>query len=100
MDFLDLAPVARVAGTVRLPGSKSISNRTLLLCALAHGATEVAGLLAAEDVDLMLAALRALGVRIEHRDATRAFAVHGSGGAFAVKRAELYLGNAGTAVRP
>jgi 3-phosphoshikimate 1-carboxyvinyltransferase len=100
MDFLDLAPVARMAGTVRLPGSKSISNRTLLLCALAHGSTEVAGLLEAEDVDLMLAALRALGVRIERRDATRDWVVHGGGGAFAVKRAELFLGNAGTALRP
>jgi 3-phosphoshikimate 1-carboxyvinyltransferase len=100
MDFLDLAPVARMAGTVRLPGSKSLSNRTLLLCALARGATEVAGLLDAEDVDLMLAALRTLGVRIERRDATGDVAVQGSGGAFAVKRAELFLGNAGTALRP
>ena len=50
-DHLDLAPVVRMAGTLRLPGSKSISNRTLLLCALARGDTEVAGLLDADDVD-------------------------------------------------
>jgi 3-phosphoshikimate 1-carboxyvinyltransferase len=100
MDFLDLAPVARMAGTVRLPGSKSISNRTLLLCALARGTTEVSGLLDAEDVDLMLAALRTLGVRIERREAPREVVVQGGAGAFAVKRAELFLGNAGTALRP
>lgn len=100
MDHLDLAPVARMAGTVRLPGSKSISNRTLLLCALAHDNTEVTGLLDADDVDIMLAALRTLGVRIERHGATRDFTVHGSGGRFAVKRAQLFLGNAGTALRP
>jgi 3-phosphoshikimate 1-carboxyvinyltransferase len=100
MDHLDLAPVARMAGTVRLPGSKSISNRTLLLCALARGTTEVEGLLDADDVAIMLAALRTLGVRIERRGATRDFTVHGCGGRFAVKKAQLFLGNAGTAFRP
>jgi 3-phosphoshikimate 1-carboxyvinyltransferase len=98
--YLDLAPVAHMAGTVRLPGSKSISNRTLLLCALARGSTEVAGLLDADDVTVMLTALRTLGVTIEPRPGTRDFCVHGSGGAFPVKRAELFLGNAGTAFRP
>jgi len=98
--YLDLAPVARMAGTVRLPGSKSISNRTLLLCALARGNTEVAGLLDADDVTVMLTALRTLGITIEPRPGTRDFYVHGSGGALPVKRAELFLGNAGTAFRP
>ncbi len=100
MNHLDLAPVARMAGTVRLPGSKSISNRTLLLCALARGTTEVAGLLAADDVEIMLGALRSLGVGIERRGEARDFAVRGSGGPFTVKRAQLFLGNAGTAFRP
>ncbi len=100
MDHLDLAPVARMAGTVRLPGSKSISNRTLLLCALAHGATEVVGLLEADDVELMLTALDRLGIGIEQRGATRDFSIRGNGGRFAVKRAQLFLGNAGTAFRP
>jgi len=99
MDHLDLSPVARMAGRVRLPGSKSISNRTLLLCALARGDSEVVGLLDAEDVEVMLGALHSLGVGIERRH-TRELAVRGSGGAFAVKRAELFLGNAGTAFRP
>lgn len=100
MEYLDLAPVSRMTGTVRLPGSKSISNRTLLLAALARGDTEVSGLLDAEDVDRMLDALRALGVTIEHRGDSRDFVVHGVGGTFAIKRAKLFLGNAGTALRP
>jgi 3-phosphoshikimate 1-carboxyvinyltransferase len=100
MNHLDLAPVARMAGTVRLPGSKSISNRTLLLCALSRGTTEVAGLLDADDVEIMLGALHTLGVGIERRGEARDFAVRGSGGPFAVKRAQLFLGNAGTAFRP
>lgn len=98
--YLDLAPVVRMAGTLRLPGSKSISNRTLLLCALARGDTEVAGLLDADDVTVMVSALRTLGITIEPRPGTRDFCVHGGGGALPVKRAELFLGNAGTAFRP
>ncbi|MEO8739945.1 MAG: 3-phosphoshikimate 1-carboxyvinyltransferase [Casimicrobiaceae bacterium] len=100
MEFLDLPPVARAAGVVRLPGSKSISNRTLLLAALAHGTTRVTGLLDADDVDRMLDALRLLGVRIDRAGESRDFQVHGVGGAFPVKRAALSLGNAGTAFRP
>ena len=100
MEYLDLAPVARMAGTVRLPGSKSISNRTLLLAALARGRTEVAHLLDADDVLRMLEALRTLGVRIEPGKDSRDWVVHGVGGSFGVKRASLFLGNAGTALRP
>jgi 3-phosphoshikimate 1-carboxyvinyltransferase len=100
MDQLELAPVASMAGTVRLPGSKSISNRVLLLCALARGSTEVAGLLEADDVEIMLAALRTLGVGIERHAGAGAVTVRGCGGAFAVKQAQLFLGNAGTAFRP
>jgi len=100
MEFLDLPPIARVAGTVHLPGSKSISNRTLLLAALARGTTEITGLLDADDVDRMLDALRALGVHVERRGTTREFSVFGIAGAFPVKRAALFLGNAGTAFRP
>jgi 3-phosphoshikimate 1-carboxyvinyltransferase len=99
-EFLDLAPVERVAGVVALPGSKSISNRTLLLAALASGTTRVRELLDADDVDRMLEALASLGVRIERTGAPREVIVHGTGGAFAVKAARLFLGNAGTAFRP
>jgi 3-phosphoshikimate 1-carboxyvinyltransferase len=100
MDYLDLAPIAGMAGTVRLPGSKSISNRTLLLAALSRGDTEISNLLDADDVDRMLDALRALGIHIEQHGAGRNFIVRGSGGIIPVKQASLSLGNAGTAFRP
>lgn len=96
--YLDLPPAGRAAGVVTLPGSKSISNRTLLLSALAEGATEIAGLLDADDTARMLEALGTLGVTWR-RDGDRC-TVQGTGGAFAVRRAELFLGNAGTALRP
>ncbi len=98
LPFLDLAPVERAEGEVALPGSKSISNRTLLLAALAAGTTRLSGLLDADDVDRMLEALVVLGVRIE-RTATECV-VRGGEGAFAAKSARLFLGNAGTAFRP
>ncbi|HYR01261.1 MAG TPA: 3-phosphoshikimate 1-carboxyvinyltransferase, partial [Casimicrobiaceae bacterium] len=96
--FLDLSPAASAAGTVALPGSKSISNRTLLLAALAAGTTRLRGLLAADDVDRMTDALRALGVRVERVEGDTV--VHGTAGRFPVERAALFLGNAGTAFRP
>jgi 3-phosphoshikimate 1-carboxyvinyltransferase len=95
---LDLGPLPGAAGTVRIPGSKSISNRSLLLAALAQGATLIRDLLEADDVERMLAALAALGVRLER--VSGGLRVHGCGGAFPVRRAELFLGNAGTAFRP
>src|SRR5687768_14465714 len=100
MEYLDLAPISKVEGTVILPGSKSISNRTLLLAALAQGATEVKGLLASDDVHYMLEALKTLGIRWERRGDSNDYRVEGAGGSFSVKEAELFLGNAGTAFRP
>jgi 3-phosphoshikimate 1-carboxyvinyltransferase len=84
----------RAAGTVRLPGSKSISNRVLLLAALASGETELHGLLDADDTRVMREALSALGVQFSENKIT------GVAGPFPVKKAELFLGNAGTAFRP
>ena len=86
-------------GTVKLPGSKSISNRILLLAALAGGDTRIHDVLDADDTRRMLDALRLLGVEIAN-EAGGVLRVRGAGGAFAVKRAELFLGNAGTAFRP
>src|SRR5256885_65563 len=94
MDSLELKPIRRAAGTVRLPGSKSISNRVLLLAALAQGETEVGGLLDADDTRVMREALGKLGV--EFSDSK----IKGVGGPFPVKQADLFLGNAGTAFRP
>src|SRR5215213_5835901 len=88
------APARRAAGTVRLPGSKSISNRVLLLAALAKGETEIAGLLDADDTKVMRDALSRLGVSFHKERMT------GAGGAFPVRKADLFLGNAGTAIRP
>jgi len=98
-DYLDLAPIRRVCGTVRLPGSKSISNRILLLAALARGETRIRGVLESEDTQVMLEALRALGVTCTD-EGVQGLRVRGAGGAFPVKKAELFLGNAGTAFRP
>ena len=98
MKFLDLAPVSHAAGTVRLPGSKSISNRVLLLSALAKGKTQVYGLLDADDTRVMLDALQKLDISIDVRDFTR-LVVAGAGG-IPRKKMDLFLGNAGTAFRP
>jgi len=95
---LDLAPIARTEGEVALPGSKSISNRTLLLSALARGTTVLEGLLDADDTAHMLEALRMLGVAIDRTGTT--CVVQGANGRFPNGTARLYLGNAGTAVRP
>jgi 3-phosphoshikimate 1-carboxyvinyltransferase len=93
-EVLELKPVQRAAGTVRLPGSKSISNRVLLLAALAEGKTEIAGLLDADDTKVMRDALAKLGVSFSGHTVT------GAGGPFPVRKADLFLGNAGTALRP
>ena len=95
---LELAPIARAEGVVALPGSKSISNRMLLLAAVAEGTTPLTGLLEADDTARMLEALRALGVRV--RDEGGACVVEGVAGAFPQRSGALFLGNAGTAVRP
>ena len=95
---LDLPPLRGAAGTVRLPGSKSISNRVLLLAGLAEGVTELHDLLDSDDTQVMLDALRALGCGLE-RDGS-VLRVHGLGGTLGVHEAELFLGNAGTAMRP
>jgi 3-phosphoshikimate 1-carboxyvinyltransferase len=98
--FIDLPPLLSAQGTMRLPGSKSISNRTLLLAALAEGVTEVKALLASDDTGHMLEALKKLGVKWEQHGDSRDYRVQGVGGAFPIKLADLFLGNAGTAFRP
>ncbi|MFA7239772.1 MAG: 3-phosphoshikimate 1-carboxyvinyltransferase [Sulfuricellaceae bacterium] len=100
MEYLDLPPLTQAAGNVLLPGSKSISNRTLLLAALAAGVTEVKALLASDDTAHMLEALKKLGVAWTQHGDSRDYRVEGVGGAFPVKQADLFLGNAGTAFRP
>ena len=96
--FLDLPPLRSAAGTVVLPGSKSISNRVLLLAGLAAGTTAIHDLLDSDDTRVMLTALQQLGCGVE-RDAG-VLRVRGLGGQLAVQQASLFLGNAGTAMRP
>lgn len=98
-DHIDLPPLLSARGTARLPGSKSISNRILLLSALSHGTTEIHDLLHSDDTDVMLNGLRTLGVSIEALGG-HSYRVHGCAGGFPVKEAGLFLGNAGTAFRP
>lgn len=99
METLTLAPAQQASGTTQLPGSKSISNRILLLSALAQGNTEIHDVLASDDTQRMLEALTALGVKLEQRGPHQ-WLVHGTAGDFPVKQAKLFLGNAGTAFRP
>jgi 3-phosphoshikimate 1-carboxyvinyltransferase len=95
---LDLPPLRGASGLVRLPGSKSISNRVLLLAGLSAGTTEVHDLLQSDDTGVMLQALRSLGCDVQ-QDA-RVWRITGLGGRLAVREAALFLGNAGTAMRP
>jgi 3-phosphoshikimate 1-carboxyvinyltransferase len=95
--FLDLPPLASAAGTVRLPGSKSISNRVLLLAGLCAGSTVVHDLLDSDDTRVMLDALRALGCGVT--DDGAAIRIDGIGGTLAAREADIFLGNSGTSVR-
>lgn len=104
MEQLHLPAVHEVSGSVKLPGSKSISNRTLLLAALSDGVTEIRDLLVSDDTARMLEALQTLGVKLEKLTETD-WRVHGCNGNFpnkgsAEKPVDLFLGNAGTAFRP
>ncbi|EBS8156422.1 3-phosphoshikimate 1-carboxyvinyltransferase [Salmonella enterica] len=101
MESLTLQPIARVDGAINLPGSKSVSNRALLLAALACGKTDLTNLLDSDDVRHMLNALSALGINYTlSADRTRCD-ITGNGGALRAPGAlELFLGNAGTAMRP
>lgn len=98
--FLDIPPLAAASGTVQLPGSKSISNRVLLLAALASGTTTIHDLLDSDDTRVMLDALRALGCGIDAAGNT--LRITGLGGQLKPggPLLPLFLGNAGTAMRP
>ena len=101
MQQLTLQPVSRVQGEVNVPGSKSLSNRALLLAALAEGETRLTNVLDSDDIRHMLKALSSLGVEYTLTDNNTTCTVTGLGGAFAHDHPlELFLGNAGTAMRP
>lgn len=98
IEYLEIPPLTGAGGTVRLPGSKSISNRVLLLAALSHGRTTVHDLLASDDTAVMLNALKQLGCSVT-QDGTTAV-IGGLGGRLGNAKATLFMGNAGTAMRP
>ncbi|WP_314282570.1 3-phosphoshikimate 1-carboxyvinyltransferase [Haemophilus sputorum] len=101
MEKITLNPILRVEGEINLPGSKSLSNRALLLAALAHGTTEVTNLLDSDDIRHMLNALKSLGVSYELSSDKTVCTITGVGGAFNWQNGlSLFLGNAGTAMRP
>ena len=97
-ESLRLMPRQLNPSTIALPGSKSISNRTLLLAALSNNTCEVKSLLQSDDTERMLEALTALGVKLE--PTKNGIKIHGTGGTFPHTQADLFLGNAGTAFRP
>ena len=96
--FLDLPALDAAAGEVLLPGSKSISNRVLLLSALSLGTTTVHDLLASDDTRVMLDGLRQIGCEVEESGST--VRITGLGGRKPVSPCSLFMGNAGTAMRP
>lgn len=101
MQALTLSPIRQIAGEVKLPGSKSLSNRALLLSALASGTTNLKNLLKSDDTERMVTALRQLGTAIELTDDWNDCTVTGQGGLFGTPdKTSFFLGNAGTAIRP
>jgi 3-phosphoshikimate 1-carboxyvinyltransferase len=97
---LALTPGSSARGVIQLPGSKSISNRMLLLAALASGTTEIRDLLSSDDTQVMLAALQKLGVSWQQQGQSQTYVVAGAAGKFPSQSADLFMGNAGTAIRP
>jgi len=100
MQSLTLQPIAKVDGTVQIPGSKSLSNRILLLAAMAKGETIITNLLDSDDIRRMLESLTLLGVKYQLNDDKTTCTVQGLGGSFSSENTQLFLGNAGTAMRP
>ena len=95
--FLDIPPLQSAGGSVRLPGSKSISNRVLLLAGLCAGTTTIEGLLESDDTRVMLDALRVLGCGVDREGML--LCITGLAGALVSRDAELFLGNSGTSTR-
>lgn len=96
---ITIGPFKRAQGAIVLPGSKSISNRALLLAALSTGTTTLKNLLDADDTQVMRNALRQLGLSVTDKE-NKVCVVEGCGGEFPVREADLFMGNAGTAIRP
>lgn len=102
-NFIKIGPISKIDGTIYLPGSKSISNRALLLAAQANGTTKLTNILDSDDVRIMLHALRSLGIKYQLSNYRKTCIIHGIGGPLQINtndQLNLSLGNAGTAIRP
>ncbi|HIE53127.1 MAG TPA: 3-phosphoshikimate 1-carboxyvinyltransferase [Armatimonadetes bacterium] len=97
--MIEIQPLSQIDAKVSVPGSKSITNRALLLAALAEGRSVLRRALFSDDTHYLAAALRKLGVRVEEQEETNTFEVWGTGGKIPAREAELFVGNAGTAMR-
>lgn len=97
--YIDLNPTTTIQRKIKLPGSKSLSNRILLLAALSCGITKIKNLLISDDTQIMLFALQKLGINWEKIANTEDYMVFGGNGIFPVAQAHLFMGNAGTAIR-
>ena len=100
MNAITLGPLSHANGEIQLPGSKSLSNRILLLATLAKGTTKITNLLSSDDIKYMLASLKKLGVRYTLEDNGTTCVLEGSAGPIPADFGDLFLGNAGTAMRP
>lgn len=101
METLNLKPISSASGTIQIPGSKSLSNRLLLLAALSEGTTTITNLLDSDDIRYNLTALKSLGINFSLQNHNTECIIQGQGSAFANSTPiELFLGNAGTAMRP
>jgi len=101
VEQLTVQPIKKINGEIFLPGSKSLSNRALLIAALAKGVTKITNLLVSDDINHMLNALKSLGIEYTLSDCGTECTVIGNNGFFKINQSlELYLGNAGTAMRP
>lgn len=101
LEKLSVPPIQKFSGKITLPGSKSLSNRVLLLAALSEGSTVVENLLDSADIRYMLDALKQLQIPLDENPSSKAVTVEGRGSAIDVdKKEELFLGNAGTVMRP
>ena len=101
MNTLTLKPISKIDGQINLPGSKSLSNRALLVAALAEGTTKITNLLESDDTRHMLNALKQLGINYTLSEDKTECTVEGNAGPiYCVDHQELFLGNAGTAMRP
>ncbi|MCX7668594.1 MAG: 3-phosphoshikimate 1-carboxyvinyltransferase, partial [Anaerolineae bacterium] len=98
-DSLAIQPCGPIFGSIRPPGSKSITNRALVCAALAEGASLLTGALDSEDTRVMIESLRRLGIDVEHEPAARTLTVSGCGGRIPSRGAELCVANSGTSMR-